>query len=142
METESTQKNKVLVFGVFDGLHEGHQFFLNQALEYGDILIVVVARDSDVLSRKKRTPRWNEQERIKKIQSYCKEALVVLGDSQESMWQSVHTYQPKVIALGYDQHALKQALEQSLHSFTPVPKIIVLPEYQSQTYNSTRLHHS
>lgn len=142
MKVTPIHKNTVLVFGVFDGLHEGHQFFLSNALQYGDSLVVVVARDSDVLSRKKRTPRWNEQERIKKIQSHFKEAFVVLGDQQENTWQSIYTYQPQVIALGYDQHVLKQALKHSLHSFTPVPKIVVLPEHQSETYNSTRLHHS
>ena len=39
---------KVLVFGTFDGLHEGHKDFLRQAKQYGDHLTVVVGRDSTV----------------------------------------------------------------------------------------------
>ena len=44
---------KVMVFGTFDGLHEGHLDFFRQAREYGDYLIVAVARDVNVKKIKK-----------------------------------------------------------------------------------------
>ena len=39
---------KVMVFGTFDYLHEGHKDFFRQAKQYGDELVVVVARDETV----------------------------------------------------------------------------------------------
>ena len=53
----------VLVFGTFDGLHEGHQFFLKKARALGDRLVVVVARDVSVIALKGRSARLHEQER-------------------------------------------------------------------------------
>lgn len=38
----------VMAFGTFDVFHPGHEYYLTQAKKYGDILIVVVARDKTV----------------------------------------------------------------------------------------------
>lgn len=46
MRKLSKKFNRVMVFGVFDGLHPGHRAFLRQARKKGDKLIVVVARDN------------------------------------------------------------------------------------------------
>ena len=37
-----------MLFGTFDGLHEGHFDLFRQAKKYGDYLVVVVARDVNV----------------------------------------------------------------------------------------------
>ena len=39
---------KVILFGTFDIFHKGHKNFLEQAQEFGDYLIVVIARDKTV----------------------------------------------------------------------------------------------
>ena len=39
---------KVMVFGTFDIVHMGHIHMFEQAREYGDKLIVIVARDNNV----------------------------------------------------------------------------------------------
>ena len=39
---------KVIVFGTFDILHQGHLDFFRQAKQYGDYLIVAVAHDENV----------------------------------------------------------------------------------------------
>ena len=59
---------KVLIFGTFDGLHLGHLNFFEQAKEYGDYLIVVVARDKTVKRIKNRFPSKNEVERLRILQ--------------------------------------------------------------------------
>jgi len=51
-------KKKVLVFGTFDGLHEGHKNFFKQAREFGDFLVVVVGRDSTIVKTKGRPPKF------------------------------------------------------------------------------------
>ena len=42
---------KVMTFGSFDVLHKGHEHYLKEAKSYGDYLIVVVARDENILKR-------------------------------------------------------------------------------------------
>ena len=39
---------RVLIFGTFDGIHEGHLNLFKQAKKYGDYLIVVVGRDENI----------------------------------------------------------------------------------------------
>ena len=58
---------KVMVFGTFDGLHEGHKNFFKQARKYGDYLLVVVGRDKNVEKMKGHLPQRNENERMKEI---------------------------------------------------------------------------
>ena len=59
---------KIMVFGTFDIFHEGHKNFLKQAREYGDYLIVVVARDETVEKVKKRLPQNDENSRLEIIE--------------------------------------------------------------------------
>jgi len=56
--------NKIMLFGTFDIFHEGHRDFLRQAREYGDYLIVVIARDETVKNVKGKLPRNNESVRL------------------------------------------------------------------------------
>ena len=41
-------KIKIMTFGTFDIFHLGHKSFLKQAREFGNYLIVVIARDKTV----------------------------------------------------------------------------------------------
>jgi len=49
----SNKEKIVLVFGTFDGLHDGHRFFLTEARKLGDRLIASVATDEIVERIKK-----------------------------------------------------------------------------------------
>lgn len=102
-----------MVFGVFDGLHEGHRFFLQSAHHSGE-LIVVVARDSVVQLLKNKSPKYNELERIGAIQKFLPEAKVVLGDTEQGSYDVVKKHQPDMICLGYDQRALAEDLQAKL----------------------------
>ncbi len=57
------QKKKVLVSGNFDLLHNGHIEFLKQASSYGDVY-VCVGRDNNAHLLNKKSPLYNEQERL------------------------------------------------------------------------------
>jgi FAD synthetase len=39
---------KVMIFGTFDLLHEGHQFFIREAKKVGGQLIIVLAHDQTI----------------------------------------------------------------------------------------------
>ena len=105
---------KVLVFGVFDGLHQGHEFFLREAKKLGDFLIVVLARDEAVKILKNRIPKHSVEERIKTLKDSNLADEVLLGDSKIGEWKVLEKVKPDIIALGYDQDRLGQNLREFL----------------------------
>lgn len=94
---------RVLVFGTFDPLHEGHVDFFRQARALGDYLTVVVARDAVIERQKKHLPFQVESQRLQTVQavSYVDEA--VLGDEDPASYDLLERLTFDVLALGYDQ---------------------------------------
>ena len=113
------EMKKVLVFGTFDGLHEGHKDFFRQAREYGDHLVVVVGKDSTVEKTKNRLPRFNEQERLKVIQESGLVNEARLGNEAApgeklDPYKIVEEIKPDIICLGYDQTFFADKLAEEL----------------------------
>lgn len=92
---------KVLVFGTFDLLHQGHRFVLSEAGKRGK-LFVVVARDANVQRIKGRFPVHDEDERMSIIRSAFPHATVELGSVHDFL-DPVRAIDPDLILLGYDQ---------------------------------------
>jgi len=92
---------RVLVFGTFDGLHQGHRFFLDEAAKHGE-LFVVVALDATVERIKGKSSRQTQQERIEAIQSAYPDAQVSPGNMEDYL-APVRDIEPDIICLGYDQ---------------------------------------
>lgn len=130
---------KVLVFGTFDGFHEGHRNFLRQARRHGDFLRVVVARDINVLKIKGRSSRYNEQERAMVIKASRLASEVVLGGLNDR-YEVVRDYQPDIICLGYDQKQSPGELRRKLDE-TGLGRTIVtrLQPHKPQMYKSSLL---
>ncbi|OGG47507.1 hypothetical protein A3D66_00435 [Candidatus Kaiserbacteria bacterium RIFCSPHIGHO2_02_FULL_50_9] len=101
---------KGMVFGVFDGLHKGHRYFFTEAAKRCETLVVVVARPETNTALKARVPKQSLEERIKKIQEFNRDFLVIPGDQELGQWQVVKTHSPDAILLGHDQQKLKEAL--------------------------------
>jgi cytidyltransferase-like protein len=127
----------VLAFGTFDKLHEGHRNFFREARRYGDRIIAAVAQDEIVAQLKKRFPQQNLQERMKGLEGIAD--VVVAGDAGLGEYAVVKLHRPDIIALGYDQTALKKDLEDRLASFDWEIKIVVIEPYQPETYHSSLL---
>ena len=104
-----------MVFGVFDGLHEGHKYFLSEAAQHGT-LIVVVARDLAVQHLKHKTPQYTQDERMAAIRNFMHEANVILGDEQPGTYEVVKMHRPAMICLGYDQQVLGDDLQAKISS--------------------------
>ena len=134
-----TADTKVMVFGTFDRLHDGHRFFLREAEKLGTTLVIVVARDTMVTLHKKRLPKKNEQDRVVELSKEFTNASVVLGDANEYAWQVVEKHQPDVIALGYDQQKLLEALEAKRLEFSKPPVLAILPDHQGERLHSSLL---
>lgn len=94
---------RVVVFGVFDILHPGHLYFLQQAKKYGNHLTVVVTRKTRVRAEKKHTPVFDERERLKMVFALKEVDRAVLGDRQGE-WNVLKRLRPDVVCVGYDQN--------------------------------------
>ena len=93
----------VLAGGVFDILHPGHVAFLKEARSHGDVLVVVIARDSTVVKRKGRDPFSSENNRLRMISSLRMVDAAILGSSK-SFADTLGRVMPDTIFLGHDQH--------------------------------------
>ena len=122
---------KVFVAGTFDFLHIGHQYLLWTAVNSAKSLVVIVARDQNVLRIKGRKPHFTEQQRIERIYYSLigqnieginsTESLVprevslnrteflphteikLGGESLDEFLQTLADQKPDAIMLGYDQ---------------------------------------
>ena len=115
-------KNKrtvVLASGVFDLLHLGHVKFLEEAKKTGGKnaeLIVIVARDSTVETRKGQKPIMNEDQRRALVESLKVVDEAILGYENFSMDQVIDKIKPDIIAMGYDQKDMTKAVEEAIAS--------------------------
>ena len=130
---------KVLVFGSFDVIHEGHKYFFKKARELGDELAVVVACDSTILDVKGRLPKFSEDERVKHVEKVACVDKVVLGFEGDK-YKIIEEVRPDVIALGYDQDSFSEGLDDELmrRNLSGV-KIVRLDSFMPEKYKSSLL---
>ncbi|MCL4343663.1 MAG: FAD synthase [Nitrososphaerota archaeon] len=103
----------VLAGGVFDIIHPGHIYFLRKAKELGDVLVVVVARDVNVIKFKGTRPMNDENLRRELVGAIKYVDAAILGDENDLM-KTVQLVRPDIIALGYDQaHSESEFSEKS-----------------------------
>lgn len=129
-----------MVFGTFDNLHLGHLNYFEQAWHFGEELIVIVARDRNVLKVKGHLPQEREKNRVKKIRQALKEkgyrGKVVLGN-QKNYYLVLKKYHPEIIALGYDQQVDLKRLKSEIIKFRLFCKIKRLRAYHPEKYKSS-----
>lgn len=126
---------RVIVFGVFDLLHPGHLYFLQQAKKYGDHLTVIIARNERIVQEKTHKPLFNEEERLKLVGALKIVDQVLLGD-KEGEWKIIKKLHPDVICVGYDQdiNLIKRCGE-----FKKTLKLIQIKAYHSTRYTSSKI---
>lgn len=127
---------KVMVFGTFDLLHQGHINLFSQAKKYGDYLIAVIARDKTVVKVKDKKPVENEKKRLKSVSKYVDKA--VLGNLRDK-FAAIKKFKPDVICLGYDQAVFTDALKLELKKLKLKTKIVRLKAYKPHLYKTTLL---
>ncbi|PIR84147.1 FAD synthase [Candidatus Kaiserbacteria bacterium CG10_big_fil_rev_8_21_14_0_10_51_14] len=132
---------RIMVFGTFDILHEGHIDFFRQARALAPYphLIVSVARDVSVERIKGAHPRRTENERLATVERYALVDEGVLGD-MEGYIDHIRATRPDIIALGYDQNGeYVENLEKDLHATGLQTKIIRLSAYKPEVYKTSKL---
>ncbi len=130
---------KVFCFGVFDGIHDGHREMLKEARSLGTYLVVSVTQDHIVEMLKQHKTRQNLQQRIEALKAIELADEVVAGDHDISTWKVLQTHQPSIIALGYDQRHLLEAITHAISQFTFPTTIHVLSPHHPDKLHSSLL---
>lgn len=131
----------VTIFGVFDGIHEGHLAFIKEAKALGDKLVAIVARDSEVEKIKGKLPQSNEVLRINALLKVEDIDQVFLGDAEQGTYKIVHEVKPNVIFLGYDQQALYENLKEAIKKgILPEIEIIYGQAHKPEVFKSSILN--
>ena len=128
-----------MVFGTFDGLHEGHFNLFNQAREYGDYLISVIARDVNVTKIKNRPPLRNENKRLEELKKTKLVDEALLGN-EDDPYKIIKEKNPDVICIGYDQNSFNKNLEEKLKEFGMSTKIYTLKPYKPEKFKSSLIN--
>ncbi len=139
----NSARTRILIFGTFDGIHEGHRNFFAQARALADepFLIVSLARDSNVLKIKGKAPHSDDATRL---ESMRKEKLVdeaVLGTVGGNYIEHIVELKPDIIALGYDQTGTLYTndLEAKLQSSGCSARVTRCEAFMPDIYKSSKL---
>jgi FAD synthetase len=106
-------KKTVMCFGAFDGLHAGHEDYFRQAKEYGDELIVIVARDRTIVELTGNLPSMNENDRLALVNEHPLVDEARLGHLDDR-YRVIEEAKPDIICLGHDQEAFTENLDNEL----------------------------
>lgn len=132
---------RVLAFGTFDNLHPGHLSYFSQAGKFGDELIIIIARDRNVLRIKGRAAQEDEKTRVRKVRTALKKLKIlnsraVLG-VLENQWLVLKKYRPEIICLGYDQKVDLPRLKSEIAKFRFCCKIKRMKPFHPEKYKSS-----
>ena len=127
-----------MVFGTFDIIHGGHLHMFKQAKEYGDKLVVVVARDVNVEKIKNNGALHSENERLELLKHINLIDEVVLGDLDDP-YKRVLEICPDIVALGYDQKEYVDNLQEALMKCANPCRIVRLTAHKENELKSNKI---
>lgn len=115
---------RVMATGVFDLIHLGHLYFLQEAKKLGDELVVVVATDKTARNLK-HIPITPQDMRLKLVEELKPVDKAVLG-YEDDRYRIVKELKPDIIALGYDQQHDEQQIKSDLKKMGMDVKVVRL----------------
>jgi len=129
---------KVLCWGTFDLLHEGHKEFFKDAKKQGDYLVVVVISDKTVYENKRRYPINNQKQRAEALRNVeIIDKIIEVSKDLDSNFKLIKTIKPAVIVFGYDQKSLiEQRVKEYLNSQKMYPKYHYSKEFAGGKHSS------
>lgn len=127
---------RVIATGVFDLIHPGHISYLEQAKALGDELIVIIACDKTVRS-KKHEPITPEDMRARVVEALKPVDKTVIG-KEGDIFETVKDINPDIIVLGFDQKFNEEKLKEDLkaHGLDHI-RVVRANEY-ADDLNATR----
>ncbi len=125
-----------MVFGTFDGIHEGHLDFFRQAREYGDYLIAVAGRDVNIEKIKGRLPKYKDKERLEYLKKCPLVDKAMLGYKNDP-YKRIEEVKPDVICIGYDQNSFNINLDTKLKELGLNADIYILKAHRPDQFKSS-----
>lgn len=92
---------KVMIFGTFDHLHEGHRFLVRQAKAKG-VVVAVVGTDPTVHTIKGRPALQSLEKRAHALQDAFPDITVIPGSPKDFL-EPIRAQKPDLLLFGYDQ---------------------------------------
>ena len=129
-----------LLFGAFDGLHDGHRAMLKEAREQAERIVVALPPDTVITELKGKKARFSWKERAKALWESELVDDVIRGDESLSMYSSIDTVKPDIILVGYDQYDLAKDLASYLANDGASTPIVTLSPYKTDRYKSSLIH--
>ena len=126
-----------MLFGTFDGLHQGHLNLFKQArrIEKKSFLIASIARDINVFKIKGHKPLFNQKDRLNLVKK-CELVDKVILAGKTNYLSHILKEKPNIIALGYDQKAYVKNLKEDIKRNNLDIKIIRLKPYKEYIYKT------
>lgn len=93
---------RVITFGTYDVFHVGHVNLLQRAAALGDQLIVGISTDALNYSKKQRYPVYNQNDRMKIINSLRYVNLCFEEESLEKKRDYILQYNADILVMGDD----------------------------------------
>jgi FAD synthetase len=124
--------------GTFDIIHPGHGYYLEESKKVGGDnarLVVVIARDSTVRSRK-RIPVVDEKQRLEVVKMLKPVDEACLG-SEIDMFKVVEKIKPDIITIGSDQNYNIADLKKELLKRNIEAEIVKIQGYMTFPLDST-----
>ena len=101
-KNENKHMKKVITYGTYDLLHEGHINLLRRAKELGDYLIVGVTSDSFDRGRGKLNVRNNVLERVEAVKATGYADEIIIEDYLGQKIDDIQRYDVDIFAIGSD----------------------------------------
>ena len=124
--------------GTFDIIHPGHGYYLEESKKFGGKdakLVVVVARDKTVRSRK-RVPIVDEKQRLEVVKMIKPVDEAYLGSTTD-MFKIVEKIMPDIISIGPDQSFNLEKLRKELKERNLTSKVMKVEGYKRSTLDSS-----
>lgn len=134
-------KKTVVIFGVFDFIHDGHLYFIKEAKKQGNHLVAIVARDNVVRELKGKIPKFTEADRVNALFQVHDIDLVLLGDPKIGTYNILREVKPDVVFIGYDQQALYENLNTAIKiGELPEIKVVRGKSHKPEVFHSSILN--
>jgi len=130
----------VLASGVFDLIHYGHIYYLQEAKKAGGPkarLVVIIARDQTVERLKGTHPVLPEDQRRAVVESLKPVDEAILGLEDLSFGTVIERVQPDVIAVGYDQQAVEAAVRSAIARTGKRVRIVRIGQFDRSSLDSS-----
>lgn len=128
-----------LVFGAFDGLHEGHLRFLEDAHTKADQLSIALATDDAIRSLKRVHPHQSYKERSLSLRQTGVIHHIAPSEPYDD-YQVIRNLQPDLIIFGHDQEGLKAHLLPWLKEHKIPIETITLAAHKPDEFKTSKLY--